>query len=252
MFMSYKNFVNISFTASKRDFSVGEAITGQLQVENKSKIALKIENIEVKLVLKHQGKGETDSIEINKYVEKTIKTLAVGAVAIVEIDLGAVTTVTYNGYNVTQSVLVYTKVDISKETERLLRKEKLSDFKIGGYLSGVFRPDFYNETLVIVTKSKAEYCFIKGKGVIKPGIRMAAIILFLGLVISIVCGVLVYNMLKSNVVIYGFLFGYAIIFCSVYYLKIGPYLAIGAINFELQNLEDQHYSVKLYTKKEPK
>lgn len=247
--MSYKDFVKIKVNFDKQTFAVNELVTGEIKIQNRSHIHLNLEHIEINLILKHQGKGETDVVILDNSINRDYKSLLKNELVVVKFAFKAVKNITYNGYNVTQSILVKTKVDIKEESEKLLRKEKLSGFKIGGYLRGVFKPDFYDETPVIIEKGAANYKIATAKGSIKPGLKVAMIILGIGAVLSIVIAVIGYKEYRSNNVFYSIISCYSIVFAIVYYLKLGPYLSIGKIDFNLENLEGNFCQLNLKIEK---
>ena len=247
--MSYKDFVNINVKLDKQQFSLNEPIIGEVLIQNKSQIQLDLESIQLKLILKHQGKGETDIIELDSHVNRDYKILSRNETVTIKFNFKPVNYVTYNGYNVAQTVLIHTKVDIKKESEKLLRNEKLSDFKIGGYLSGVFMPDFYNETPITVIRGETDYQITHAKGNVKPGLRSSLIALGVGLILCTILGVIAYNKFSSKEFLYGIIGCYLLLILLVYYLKLGPYLSIGRIDFDLKNLEGNLYEVNLVLEK---
>ncbi|WP_299161316.1 hypothetical protein [uncultured Tenacibaculum sp.] len=247
--MSYKSFVAIKIAFDKEQFHANENITGEVFVRNNSPIHLELENIQIKLALKHQGKGETDEIILEANTIHEFKRIARGQTISSKFTFNPAYNVSFNGYNITQTILIKTKVDIKKESEKLLRDEKLSNFKIGGYLKGLFSPDFYNETPVTIIKGNTNYLFEKNKGSIRVGLKKAHNILLIGLIASVVLCIFFYNTIETIEVIYTFLGLYTLLFCIVYYYKIRPSQAVGLINYKLNVLDKNSYEVNLKLKK---
>ncbi|KAB1155393.1 hypothetical protein F7018_13045 [Tenacibaculum aiptasiae] len=247
--MSYKNFVDIKVSFDKEQFHANENINGDILVRNNSPIDLELENIQIQLALKHQGKGETDEIIIENNTIDEFKRITRGQTISFKFMFNPAYNVSFNGHNVTQSILIKTKVDIKKESEKLLRDEKLSDFKIGGYLKGLFSPDFYNETPVTLIKGNTNYLFEKSNGNIKAGIKRARNILLVGLIASVILSIFFYSNIEKIEVIYTFLALYALLFIGVYYYKIGPSQKVGLINYSLNSLNENSYEANLKLEK---
>lgn len=247
--MSYQQFVDIKVTLDRNEFQANETISGEVFVKNHSPIHLDIENIQIKLSIKHQGKGETDEITLDYYSINDYKKISRGQTISSTFTFKPVFNVSFIGENMTQTVLLSTKVDIKKESEKLLRKEKLSDFKIGGYLKGLISPDFYHETPILIIKGNSAYKFKKTSGSIKPGIKKAQTILFFGLIVTGITSAIIYSQLSRLEVFYIFLSIYVILCGIVYFYKIQPSLAIGAINYKLESLNENSYQTNLRLKK---
>ena len=247
--MSYQQFVDIKVTLEKNEFQANETISGEVFVKNHSPIHLDIENIQIKLSIKHQGKGETDEITLDYYSINSYKKISKGQTISSTFTFEPVFNVSFIGENMTQTILLTTKVDIKKESEKLLRKEKLSDFKIGGYLKGLIRPDFYHETPILIIKGDTSYKFKKTSGSIKPGIKKAQTILFFGLIITGIISAIAYSQLHRFEVFYIFLSIYVIICGVVYFNKIKPSQAIGEINYKLEAVDENFYLISLRLKK---
>ncbi len=243
--MSYKDFVDIRIQLNKGQFEVGDRISGKIHVKNNSPVLLKLENIKLKLILKHRGRGETDVIELGHFLIHQFKTIAKGATISADFEFDPIYNVSYNGKNISQAIVIKTKVDIAKESEKMLRDEKLSGFKIGGYLRGVFRPDFYDEKIVAVVRGKRNYQINSAKGVLRPGLKVALIVMVVTLILSIILGA---NMNKiSQVPEYQYIAPgfFVLMLIIIYFWKISPSLAIGKIGYELKNLEGNFYEVNL-------
>ncbi|WP_417799361.1 hypothetical protein [Tenacibaculum sp.] len=247
--MSYQQFVDIKVTLDKNEFQANETISGEVFIKNHSPIHLDIENIQIKLSIKHQGKGETDEITLDYYSINDCEKISKGQTIASAFTFKPVYNVSFIGENMTQTVLLTAKVDIKKESEKQLRKEKLSDFKIGGYLKGLIRPDFYHEIPILLIKGNSTYKFKKTSGSIKPGIKKAQTILFFGLIITGIISAIIYSQLGRLEVFYVFLSIYAILCGIVYFYKIQPSLAIGAINYKLEALDEHYYQTNFRLKK---
>ncbi|CAL2103552.1 conserved protein of unknown function [Tenacibaculum sp. 190130A14a] len=247
--MSYTNFVDIKIVLDENEFQVNQPITGEIFVKNNSPIHLDLETIEIKLSLKHQGKGETDEITLDYYFINDYPKISRGQTISSKFSFNPAFNVSFIGKNMTQSILLTTKVDIKKESEKLLRKEKLSDFKLGGYLKGLVSPDFYDETPVLVIKGDTPYKFKKTSGSIKPGIKKAISILFFGFVIVTILSLFIYSTIDMLEVWYTSLSIYIILLGVVYFYKIKPSLAIGKIDYKLTTIDDSFYQTSLRFKK---
>ncbi|SEC82494.1 hypothetical protein SAMN04489761_3690 [Tenacibaculum sp. MAR_2009_124] len=247
--MSYKDFVNINTTFDKEEFYANEEITGTITVRNDSPIDLELENIKISLTLKHYGKNNTDSINLSSQKNYEYKRLSRKQIIKINFSLPPAYNITFEGKNVTQSTLIVTKVDITKECEKLLRNEKLSSFKLGGYVKGLFTPDFYDETNIIIAKGNTNYELKNASGYIHPGMKKGNSILVISGIAAIVIGILFYVNTKSidSLLLIGSI--YAILVAAIYHYKIGPSNSIGPINFKLQNLIDNSYEVNLKFKK---
>lgn len=243
--MSYKDFVLINVTVDKKAYHVNEPISGKVRIKNNSPIQLKLENIQLRLLLKHHGRGETDSSVMHRFTIHDYKSLSIGQVITCDFEFPRAGNVSFVGKNMTQSIIIQTKVDITKESERALRNEKISNFKIVGYIKGVFRPDFYDEEPVKVVRGDVNYHLGSASGVIRPGIKKSLITLGVALVACSVLGGFLYNMSKDPLALYLALGLFAIVAAVVYFLKLGPYLSIGKIDFQLKNLEGNFYEVNL-------
>jgi len=247
--MSYKDFVDIQVKLDKKQFSIGEPIIGELFIKNNSPIQLNLDTIDIKLILKHQGKGETDTIVLDNHIIREYNSLSRNETISSKFEFKPIYNVTYNGHNVTQSILINTKVDINKESEKLLRDEKLSNFKIGGFLRGVFKPDFYNDTPIIIVKGEANYQISKAKGSIKPGLKFAITAFIISAIICVILSFIAHSYAMNVEFFYGIIALFLLAFGVIYYLKLSPYLSIGKIDFELKNLEGNLYEVHLTTEK---
>ncbi|CAM1372055.1 hypothetical protein [Tenacibaculum xiamenense] len=247
--MSYKDFVNINTTFDKEEFYANEKITGTITVRNDSPIDLELENIKISLILKHYGKNNTDSINLNSQKNYEYKRLSRKQTIKIDFVIPAAYNITFEGKNVTQSTFIVTKVDITKECEKLLRNEKLSNFKIGGYVRGLFTPDFYDETNIKITKGNTNYELKNASGYIHPGMKKGNSILLVGGIAAIILGILFYVNTKSTDILIIVASIYAILVATIYHFKIGPSNSIGPINFKLQNLKDNSYEVNLKFKK---
>ena len=243
--MSYTNFVDIKIVLDENEFQVNQPITGEVFVKNNSPIHLDLETIQIKLSIKHQGKGETDEITLDYYSINDYQKISRGQTISSKFSFNPAFNVSFIGENMTQTILLTTKVDIKKESEKLLRKEKLSDFKFGGYLKGLVTPDFYHETPALVIKGDTPYKFKKASGNIKPGLKMALGILLIGFIASAIFSGIAYSQLDQIEVFYVFLGIYILLFGGVYYYKIQPSLAIGAINYKLTTIDENFYQTSL-------
>lgn len=243
--MSYKDFVDINVQFDQGQYKVGEPISGVIHVKNNSPVLLKLESVKLQLILKHSGRGETDIIKLDHFLIHEFKSISKGATISSEFQFKPVYNVSYNGENVSQAIMVKTKVDIAKESEKILRNEKLSDFKIGGYLRGVFKPDFYDEAPINIVREDTNYHINSARGALRPGMKIAMIILLVALILSIVLGANInkFSNTPESIYIAPGLFG--LVLLIVYFLKIGPSLAIGKIDFHLKNLEGNFYEVNL-------
>jgi len=164
-------------------------------------------------------------------------------------EFSPVKNINYNGQKLTQNITIKTKVDITKETEKLLRSNKLSDFKIGGYFSGVFKPDFYNEHPVLITKNDINYKIKKAKGKISPGLSNVFNQLVVSLSVVIFLAIMLRNKFELKELLYGAIGVLGIIFLIVYYFKLRPALSIGSITYKLKNIEGNFYQVNLVFEK---
>ncbi|WGH75303.1 hypothetical protein P8625_14695 [Tenacibaculum tangerinum] len=247
--MSYKNFVDINIRLDKEEFQANEPISGEIFVKNNSPIHLDIENIQIKLSIKHQGKGETDEITLDYYTVNDHKKISRAETVSSTFTFKPVFNVSFMGKNMTQTVLLTTKVDIKKESEKLLRNENLSDFKIVGYFTGLINPDFHHQTPILITKGNSSYKFKKTSGSIKPGIKRAQRILFFGLIIAGIASVIIYSQVNRLEVFYIF-FGIYLILCGVVYVyKIQPSQAIGEIKYKLEAIDNDFYQTSLRLQK---
>ncbi|CAA0147304.1 hypothetical protein R5N98_05170 [Tenacibaculum maritimum] len=243
--MSYKNFASISNIFDKTTFYANEKITGKVSVKNNSTINLKLEHIQISLILKHHGKGETDSILLNSFTNHEYKEISRGQSISIPFSFSPIYNVTFNGINVSQSILIKTKVDITNESEKLLRNHKLSNFKIGGYISGLISPDFFEETPIIIAKGDSNYELKNATGLIQPGMENAKTILIIGLSIIATAAIIFYISTKNTYILIALICSYGLLTAGIYHYKIGPSKSIGPINFKLTNQDNDSYQVHL-------
>lgn len=247
--MSYKDFLNITTSFNKTEYHVNEHISGEIIIFNNSPIHLDIEDVQISLCLKHQGKGETGMIILETINCKDYKLISKGQSISLNFNFSPAYNVTFNGRNMTQNIVVKTTVDITKESEKSLRTQKLSNFKIGGYLGGLLSPDFHNTTPVFISKGTIPYLFTNASGVIKPGIQKAKLILGIGSIALLILSIIVAFNANRSEIWWSLISIFGILFAAVYYFKILPYRAIGPIEFTLQNSDNNHYTIHLKFKK---
>jgi hypothetical protein len=244
--MNYKDLVSINIKIDDTEYYINQPITGVLEVTNNSQIRLDLESIKLELLLKHKGKGETDSIILESTTIKNYKSINVNETVASEFSFKPANNVSYNGYNVTQAILLKTKVDINKETEKLLRNSKLSKLKIGSFFRGVFKPDFYDEELLKVVKGDVDYKINSASGHIKPGKSVALTIIGVSLLVCLIGGVILYkNFDNKTEIIYGVIALFLTVLTFTYFFKLGPSLRLGEIKFKLNNIEGNFYEAVL-------
>lgn len=244
--MNYKDLVSINIRLDNTQYKINQPIIGVLKVTNNSQVRLELDSIKLDLLLKHKGKGETDSIILESTIIKDYKSINVNETISLEFSFNPVNNVSYNGYNVTQAILLKTKVDINKETEKLLRNNKLSKLKIGSFFRGVFKPDFYDEALIEVVKGDANYKINSATGILKPGKSIALKIIGISFLISLIGGVILYkNFDNKTEIIYEVIALFLTILVVTYFYKLGPSLKIGNIKFKLNNIEGNFYEAVL-------
>ncbi|WP_299891562.1 hypothetical protein [uncultured Lacinutrix sp.] len=244
--MNYKDLVSINIKLDNTKYNIYQPIIGVLEIKNNSDVRLELDGIKLELLLRHKGKGETDSIVLENTIIKEYKSINVNQTIVLDFSFSPVNNVSYNGYNVTQAILLKTKVDINKETEKLLRNNKLSKLKIGSFFRGIFKPDFYDEVLIKVIKANANYKINSASGLLKPGKSIALAIIGISFVVCLIGGLLLYkNFDNKTDIIYGVIALFLAIFVFTYFYKLGPSLKVGDIKFKLNNIEGNFYEAVL-------
>jgi len=244
--MNYKDLVSINIRLDNTDYNINQPIQGVLEVTNNSQIRLELDSIKLDLILQHKGKGETDAIILESTIIHDFKSINSKQAVSSEFSFNPVYNVSYNGYNVSQAIILKTKVDINKETEKLLRNNKLSKLKIGSFFRGVFKPDFYDEVLIKVIKGNANYKINSASGSLEPGKSTALTIIGISFIVCLIGGFLLHkNFDNKTEIIYGVIALFLAIFTFTYFYKLGPSLKVGNIKFKLNNIEGNFYEAVL-------
>ena len=249
--MKYNDFIETEIVFDQQAISCQDPVIGCLKIKNNYDNVVFIDKIEIELILRHKGKGQTETMSLEEQIITDYNKINAGEAIVHHFSFYPTYLTTYIGKNITQQILVKTKVDISKVSEKELRNSAANKLKFASYFRGVFKPDFFNESVLQVDRGEANYEIKKAQGIINPGRNVALAILILGFVLCVIgVFVLYYKFDQDTNVISIPIIIYAIIFWLTYQFKLEPYLKIGKINFNLLNIEGNFYQANLNIEKQ--
>lgn len=244
--MKYSEAINITISLTQNTFMCNEPIRGELTIKNNYDATILIKNILVNLMLKHQGRGETGTYNIERITISDYRSIKAGEIITHQFAFDPIYNVTYIGENVTQNIIVKTKVDIKSESEKELRNQAISNLKIGSFFRGVFKPDFYNEKVVKIIRGNVNYEIKNAEGSIILGIKKVITILGVSLLALIILSFMFYHNINEQIeVFYVALSIFLILLGFLYVFKISPSLKIGKIKYKLNNIEGNFYEAIL-------
>ena len=248
--MKYSEFIETEIIFIQQKIQCHEPVVGTVKIKNNYDETILIDEIIIKLILKHQGKGETDELEIEKLIVSEYNEIHPDEIIEHHFSFNPPYNTTYVGKNMTQNILVKTKVDINKASERELRNNAISKLKFASFFRGVFKPDFFNESILQVERGDTNYEIKKAIGTIKPGRGAALVIMIISFIVCLVGGLILYfNMNEDINIIYIPVSIYAVIFWLTYNYKLEPYLQIGKIDFTLLNIDGNFCKANLNIEK---
>ena len=248
--MKYSEFIETIIAFNQTSIKCHEPVVGVIEIKNNYDEMILIDEVIIDLILKHEGKGETDVLKIDQHIITDYKEIQPNEIIEHHFSFEPTYHTTYVGKNMTQNILVKTKVDINKSSEKELRNNAISKLKFASYFRGVFKPDFFSESVLQVERGDTNYEIKKAEGTIKPGRGVALAIMVISFIVCLIGGVILYmNMNEDINLIYIPVSIYAVIFWLTYNYKLEPYLKIGKIDFQLLNIEGNFYQANLNIEK---